>query len=395
MISFKYFLNEAFDSQHIGHLTHFEDAGHESGHAGASHAIAALHAMHDHIVRGAHNSALTTKVDGGVAVITGHHPSTGKPFVAYKSAIGKIGTSEETGVCHSHDDIERHFKNKPYLKDKMRAVLDHAHKVLPKHGIFQGDVLHAGKEDEVKHENGKVSITPNTITYSAESSSAEGKKLAKSKLGISFHTKYHQDEHGQLYAKPVDHTDFKQHDDVYNLSTSIDTSRAHYSSEDQAKFKNHMADAEKIHKSGGHKMYDSIRPISAHISTYINKTVRDKSTPSTEGLKAHIQSHYQKEIDKLKTDAGKKRKQDAATSILNHIDDNAHHFDNNFKMHHHLTQAKNILVHTLNAADHPLEHHIGDKKSHPEGYVAYHNGKPLKAVDRSEFSAANFAKARD
>lgn len=395
MFSFKEFLAEAFDSQHVGHLTHFEDAGHESGHHGADNAITALHRLHDHILHGKHDSNLTTKVDGGVSVVAGKHPINGKNFVAYKGAINKIGTGDEKGVCYSHSDVDKHFKDKPYLKDKMKTTLDHAHKILPEHGVFQGDLLHAGQH-EVKHKGDKVSLTPNTITYSAKKSSTEGKKIADSKLGVSFHTKYtHYDRTG-LHAEPVHHGEFKHHDDVYHLSTSNDTSKANYTDEHQAKFAHHMNEASKIHdKVNSHEMYDAIHPHGAHISTYINKNVREGTAPTTEDLKHHIKGHYQKEIGKLKTDAGKSRKSNVRDNVVNHIDANKHHFDDYFKMHHHLTQAKNTLVNVLDHADHPLEHHIEGKKTHPEGYVSYHAGKPFKAVNREEFSKANFAKARD
>jgi len=55
----------------------------------------------------------------------------------------------------------------------------------------------------------------------------------------------------------------------------------------------------------------------------------------------------------------------------------------------------NMFKTFLNKADHPLDHHIGDKKTSPEGYVFYHHGKPFKAVDRQELAKANFAKSRD
>lgn len=395
-MSFKEYLIESEKADaplHIGHLVHAGDF-HESPGGAQSH-IDALHVGHNHIVNGTHDSSLTTKVDGGVSVLTGTHPNTHKPFVAYKGAIGKIGTSDETGVCHSHADVDKHFKDKPYLKDKMHAVLAHAHKVLPASGIFQGDLLHAGETDSVKHENGKVSVAPNLIKYSAKENSSEGKKLSKSKIGIAFHTRYDADEHGNLHAKPVDHSQFKQHDDVYNMSTNNDTSRAHYSAGDQAKFKNHMADAEKIHKAHGDTVAAAVSPISAHVSTYINKSVGEGTTPTTEGLKAHVHAKLDKEVDKVKTDVAKARKTAARDAATSHVDTHKEHLDNFFKLHHHLEQAKNVLVKTLDHADHPMEHTIDGAKSHPEGYVHYHEGAPLKLVNKAEFSKKNRNKVRD
>ena len=63
-------------------------------------------------------------------------------------------------------------------------------------------------------------------------------------------------------------------------------------------------------------------------------------------------------------------------------------------MHHHLQQAKNVLVSTLAQHEGGLEHHIDDKKTGPEGFVVNHAGEPTKLVNRSEFAKANLLKVR-
>jgi len=61
-----------------------------------------------------------------------------------------------------------------------------------------------------------------------------------------------------------------------------------------------------------------------------------------------------------------------------------------------LAAAKNTLVKSLNTHTGGLEHHIGDNKTDPEGFVVNHehNGKeqPTKLVNRKEFSKANLLK---
>jgi hypothetical protein len=63
-------------------------------------------------------------------------------------------------------------------------------------------------------------------------------------------------------------------------------------------------------------------------------------------------------------------------------------------MHHHLQQAKNVLVDTLNQHEGGLEHHIDSKESKPEGFVVHHAGEPTKLVNRTEFAKANLLKVR-
>jgi hypothetical protein len=77
-----------------------------------------------------------------------------------------------------------------------------------------------------------------------------------------------------------------------------------------------------------------------------------------------------------------------------HIDANKEHYDNLLAMHHHLQQAKNVLVSTLNQHEGGLEHHIDGKRTGPEGFVINHAGQPTKLVDRKEFAKSNLLKVR-
>ena len=63
-------------------------------------------------------------------------------------------------------------------------------------------------------------------------------------------------------------------------------------------------------------------------------------------------------------------------------------------MHHHLQEAKGVLVNTLNQHEGGLEHHVGSERTDPEGFVVNHNGTPTKLVNRAEFSRLNFLKQR-
>jgi hypothetical protein len=63
-------------------------------------------------------------------------------------------------------------------------------------------------------------------------------------------------------------------------------------------------------------------------------------------------------------------------------------------MHHHLAQAKNHLVKSLETHEGRYEHHIEGKKSKPEGFVVNSDHGPDKLVNRSEFARANLLKVR-
>ncbi len=208
---------------------------------------------------------------------------------------------------------------------------------------------------------------------------------------MAFHTAY--DYHGgHLHSRPVEADELKNHDDTYNMNIANDTHKAHYSEADKHTFMHHINAAEKYHHQ---QNYDVLHPVKDHISTYINKTVRNDETPSTSGLASHIRERGLNAASKMKTEKSKQAKIDAHEALASHVEVNNHHFDNYFKLHHHLQKAKNVLVNTLDNADHAINHHIRGEKSAPEGYVFRNNGEqPIKLVNRSHFSKSNFKTQR-
>lgn len=166
------------------------------------------------------------------------------------------------------------------------------------------------------------------------------------------------------------------------------------SKEQSEAFEHHMAKAKEIHDKMPHDFHDIVGKHSEHLTTYINQTVRSGAKPSVGGLRAHIKARHQKAIDSVSTPKAKAFKTETMNADIKHHDDNEEHFKNALKIHHHIQAAKDILVHGLNNANKHeggMEHHIDGKETHPEGYVAHHNGGSIKLVNRGEFSAANFA----
>jgi hypothetical protein len=329
------------------------------------------------------------KYDGSPSIVFGHHPQTGKFFVASKSAFNKTPK-----LNYTHKDIEKNHGHAPGLMDKLHDALNHLKKVAPKSGVYQGDMMfgHGDKQETKKG----VSFTPNTITYTAKGEDAD--KVRKAKVGVIVHTQYHGKDIASMKADPhPDLHNFAQHPDVWHKSANHDTKQVHYSESDQEKFKEHLVAAKKIHDEHKGTMYKATQIHSGdggHLATYINHTVRTGETPSAEGFKKHVLSKYNKEIGKLKTPAAQGRKEREANTHAEHIDNNKEHYDNLLKMHHHLQQAKDVLVNTLNQHEGGLEHHIDNKRTDPEGFVIQHAGEPTKLVNRAEFSKANLLKVR-
>jgi hypothetical protein len=159
-----------------------------------------------------------------------------------------------------------------------------------------------------------------------------------------------------------------------------------------------MAAAKEIHDTHGHKMYDSVHPAHSgehgHLSTYINHTVRHDLVPSVKGFKDHVKNVHEKAAAKVKTEKSKNEKTGEGKAQVAHIEKNKSHYGNLLSMHHHLAQAKNHLVNSLETHEGHYEHHIEGKKSKPEGFVVHHDNEPTKLVNRPEFAKQNLLKVR-
>lgn len=389
MKSFSNFLVEESEESKLKHIHHAEDRPLLHGASGFDHAIGALEQAHGHIKSGGHGSALTMKYDGSPSIVFGRHPENGKFFVASKSAFNK-----NPKINYTHEDIAKNHGHAPGLMEKLHAALNNLPKVTPKNGVYQGDMMFSG-DDKQESKRG-VSFTPNTITYTAKGDLAD--KIKRAKMGVVVHTQYHGDTLNDMKADPhPDVHNFSQHPDVWHQSAEHDTRNTHYSSNDQKEFQNHIDAAKKIHKTNAAFMYSATTPHQGdgnHLATYINQTVRTGETPSVDGLQNHISDKYKKAATALKTPAAQSRKLSQGQEHFNYIKQNSKHYDNLLNMHHHLQQAKNVLVNVLNQHSGGLEHEIDGKKTDPEGFVVNHAGQPTKLVNREEFSKANLLKVR-
>jgi hypothetical protein len=381
MKSFNQFLAEQADAPaKLKHIEHLEDHHINDGEAGFKHAVDVLNKTRNHIESGKSNSDVTVKYDGSPSVVYGHHPETGKFFVATKSAFNK-----DPKLNYTHEDIERNHGHAPGLVSKLKSALDHLPKVAPKEGVFQGDLMHT-PEDHVK-KGDAVSFKPNTITYTARSD--EAAKVKKSKVGIVTHTEYKGKDLESMSAEPIKSGEhFNSHPDVHHFSPAYHGVKQKLTPENDALYKKHVQAANDSHVKTN---YEPIKDHAEHIKTYINSTIRNNTEASHEGLVNHIKAKHIKAIEGVKTDKAKAAKTEKMNADLEHLSTHKEHFQNTLNTYKHLQAAKNILVHHMNNNYSGFEHHVNGEASNPEGYVTSHKGDLTKLVDRRAFSAANFA----
>ena len=313
------------------------------------------------------------------------NPATGqKEFgVAYKGA--------SKGYAFNQNDIEEKFGHSEGLKSKMGQLLEHGRKVVSKlHGVYQGDFMGSSKDKTIQKEGDEITHKENLIKYHYPTDSEEGKKLKKAKISMSLHTRI--DTPQPEYE--VDTSKFHQSPDVHMFNNKLNKRNINYNLDDRAAFEKHYTNAGKLLHSI-HDHDNLVNGHTEHLQTYINKTVREGTAPTTAGYHKHLGDRLQKEVDKVKRPETKLKKSIDMQNMTGHVQQNKEDFDKLFKAHKELDSGKNILLKTLENSGQNQKHTIDGKSTNPEGFVvAYHDGSVSKVVNRSKegFSGQNLNK---
>lgn len=393
MISFSTFqlLKESADT-HIKHLNHPEDGIFDGADGfNASHHF--LHAMHHHLKgKDSHIDHVSTKTDGSVSVVFGHHPKTGKFFVGSKSVFNK-----DAKLNYTEEDIERNHGHAPGLVQALKHSLKHLPKVAGKSGIYQSDLVFT--PDTKQHAEHGVHFQPNTITYSVGKNHPDYHHVSNSKIGLAIHTKYEgepESEHNLvgMSAKPFfGKEQLKGHKDVHITDNRFKRGDIKVNSD---KIDHHLDAAHKIYSTMAPHHLDAIQTHSGTLNTYINKTIRDGSKANPDDYRAHLSEKLRKEVDKAKSESGRAKKQAAHDEALSHFDEHKEHIGKALQIHSHLQRAKNEMVRSMNKSEHYYGHSFKGEKTNPEGYaVTNKDGATIKLVDREEFSKNNFANSEE
>jgi hypothetical protein len=383
-MSFKTFIKE--ESQKFGklnHLEHVEDLAFH-GEDGFNTALESLKEVHNRISGKPTKSKLTIKYDGSPSIVFGHDPKSDKFFVGTKAAL-----SSKPTLNYTKQDITKNYSDRPDLAKKLSKALEHLPKVSPPKGIYQGDMMYT--KDSVQEDNRHYNFTPNTIKYSVKKTDPEGQKIRRAEFGIVVHTKYHGKDMDDMHANfdPSIHN-FKNNKDVHIIDPEINLDHKINNSEDTNNaFLKHINDAEHEINDADPDMFQDTIVHSQHLKRYINQTVKNDEKPTALGLKAFMTKVYNKDEEKLKTPAGKLKKKEQLLRHLNYIDDNHEKYQSLLSIHHHLRQAKNVLIDSLSKSN-PYESSIDEEPVKGEGYVVTHNGHPSKLVHREEFTKKNF-----
>jgi len=382
-------------------MEHLEDAVFNEGINGVLDAIRFLESVSEMLSGSGKGKAnLTVKWDGAPAVFAGTHPETKKFFVGSKSIFNKTPK-----INYTNSDINKNHGDSPGLTSKLKIALKHL-KDLNIKGLLQGDILYTDDTKiETIDDEEYITFRPNTITYAVATNSDVAKEVKASKIGVVWHTKYTGKDMQSMKAS------FNPKISALTKTKSVWSQDANFRDvHGTASFsKNETKEMTKLlnkvkgsFKKAG-RIIDEIaknKPKIAELKIYGNAKIKEGSTDmsSAEFIK-RMNDKMQASIDKLKSAAGKKRKESDKAKLLGYLTKNSKKMDSVFALHAALTTAKIKILRQLQKVKSIgtfIKTDNGYEVTAPEGFVAIDKtSKALKLVDRLEFSRQNFTAAKN
>lgn len=400
MFSFKGYSSSGTNT----HLEHLEDSIINDGAKGGRNAIAFLKSLQKMLVGNSSKKVnVTVKWDGAPAIVCGINPENNKFFVGTKSVFNKTPK-----INYTISDINRNHSGP--VASKLAVCLRELKK-LGIRGIVQGDLLFTNEDKKNVSIDGEtmISFTPNTITYAFPVDSPAGRRVARARLGIVFHTQYNGNDMASLnasfgYVRGINSASVFVPSAQYKDTSGNSTMNR----SEVAKFNAQLRMAEGSLQKAGPLLnqFDARDPISVgfKLKTYFNSIVRGnqgmgKVKHLTDGFYDYYANFIDAEIDARKTAKGKEKFKKAKVDNLKFIERNKQALYFAIASYVTLQNTKNIVLQKLaqiQSIGHFIRTDTGYKVTAPEGFVATDRvGNVVKLVDRLEFSRANFTIAKD
>ena len=400
MIRFNSFLAEAKNT----HMEHLEDNILNGGIVGTRQAINFLQALRDMLAGKSSNRVnVTIKWDGAPAVFAGQDPSDGKFFVAKKGIFNK-----NPKVYKTHADVDEDTSGE--LNTKLKLALDHLPELGIK-GVVQGDFLYAREDIKEVKIDGEQYITfhPNTIVYAIPKNSLLAKQILASRIGVVWHTTYRGESFETMSASFGEEiaTKFKKSKNVWAVDAMYKdvSGSATMTEAETEQVTKILSDAGKIFSKLQRNTLEGIsdnEDLLMRVKAFINTKVREgqrigNTTKFVDDLVTYLTTHYRKEIDKLKTPAGKVKAEEKTKEVMRYfVETDKSQIVAMFDLYNHIVDAKLIIVRKLDKAKQVgtfIRTADGYKVTEQEGFVAIdHLGKnAVKLIDRLQFSHANFS----
>jgi len=398
----EFIIAEATDRSKNTHLLHIEDLVLYGGVKGAREAINSLRSV-SKMLRGHTDKkfGVTVKWDGAPAVFAGTDPSDGKFFVAKKGLFNKnpklYKSVEEVKADTSGD-----------LAKKLTIAFNELSK-LGIRNIIQGDIMYTRPDLKTVDIDGEKHYTfhPNTILYAVPVNSDLGKRIAKSKIGVVWHTEYRGSSIEKLKASfSPDLSYLKTPSTVWYTDADFrdETGQALFTKSESDNVQKLLSDAGKIfQKISGTTLreIESNPAFAQDLETFHNSLVRrgekiDHPEKRVDALISWAREKHTKNIDAKKSERGKasaKEKMDAYMSFFS--PKNKKNLALVYELQNKIVDAKLAIIQQLEKTKSLktfLKKKDGFEVTGQEGFVAVdHVNGAVKLVDRLKFSYANFS----
>jgi len=391
------------------HLEHIEDEILNFGVPGGRAAINFVRSLRDMLAGESRSSVnMTVKWDGAPAIFAGKDPSDGKFFVAKKSVFNATPKLYKTAAEIDEDGLSG------ALNTKFKVALEEFSKLGIK-DVLQGDLMFTSEDKGTEKIDGKSFITfqPNTIVYAVDPTSDIGKSINSAKVGIVWHTTYKGSTLQDMKASfGADISGLTKSTSVWmDDATYKDVSgKATMTTKETAEVTTHLSNCGKTFQRINAPLLNKFlrlqnsltgKLVGASYKTYNNTKVRAGQAVKdpkghANGYITHVENHFQKEIEKLKTQKSKDVLETKKTEYLREFKKALPNLQQVIALQMHLVNAKMGIVKKLNSVkgltDTFIKTSNGFKVVNPEGYVAIDrvSGDAVKLVDRMEFSFNNF-----
>jgi len=407
MHSFKQYLNEEKNL----HLEHIEDEVLNNGVDGTRQAINFLRGLRD-MLAGSTKSGkqvrITVKWDGAPAIFAGINPENNKFFVGTKGVFNK-----DAKLNYTPEDIDRNHTAEG-LNRKLKIAL----KYLPElniQGVIQGDMMYT--EEDLQDENidgdDYLIFKPNTIVYAIPKNSDLANQISASKMGIVFHTRYTGDSLPEMDANfDVDVSSMTRTSNVWFRDAEYEdvSGSASMTEKETAQITGILSGAGRLFRQLNPNILKYIqnhKDVNIQIKAYTNTKIREgrpieNPEAHARGLIVYLKQKFEKELNKLKTEKARLRKQQVQREFLKFFQTNIRQLAQIFEMQNMLIACKILILRKLEQVKTMTKTFIQDddgfRVTNPEGFVAVDKLKSdqyVKLVDRLEFSRQNFNAAKN
>ena len=394
MFSFKGFFTQDKNT----HLEHLEDDIINRGSTGGTNAINFLKSVRNMLAGSGRTPNITVKWDGAPAIICGINPENGKFFVGTKSVFNVTPK-----INYTSSDISKNHTGE--VAKKLNVCLSQLSRLNIK-GILQGDLLFTDDLKDVTIDGEKmISFTPNTITYAVPKDSDIGRRIARAKMGIVFHTQYTGKSMKSLTAGFGTVTGSSNRN-VFLASAAYKQTSVMFDTAELNKFdaqirmaEGSLSKAKPILDLMSGNVSDELS-VGYRLKTFFNYYIKNSNSDmgKVRVMQQQFRDYYENfinmEIDARKTPKGKEKFIKAKADNLKFIDRNKSALYFAIASHITLGVAKNTLLQKMNQIQ-SIGHFIRTSKGYrvtaPEGYVAVDSkAGAVKFVDRLEFSRQNF-----